>query len=59
MYRWFKVSLNGGRTAVWAKNAEEALNLHAAYNGQLSIFPGTTVTEITEEEAETYYYKIR
>lgn len=59
MYKWFKVSLNGGRTAVWAKSAEEALNLHAAYNGQLSIFPNTTAIEITGDEAETYYYKIR
>lgn len=59
MFKWFRVSLNGGKTAVRAESAEEALNLHAAYNGQLSVYPNTTVIEITDEEAETCYYKIR
>lgn len=58
-YRWYRVSYNGGQTAVRAWTKEEALRLYASYNGQLSIFPGTTVSEITDEEAETFYYKIR
>ena len=59
MYRWFKVCLNGGKTAVRATSADEALRLHAAYSGFLSIIPFTTVEEITEEEAEQCWYKIR
>ena len=58
VYKWFNVSYNGGRKAVKARTAEEALQRYAAYNQQLSIYPGTTVNEITAEEAEGYYYKI-
>ena len=57
-YKWFNVSYNGGSEAVKARTAEEALQRYAAYNQQLSIYPGTTVTEITAEEAKGYYYKI-
>ena len=56
--RWFRVSRNGGRTAVRAFTVQEALERYAAFNGELSVYPGTTVTEITEEEASEYYYRI-
>ena len=58
-YQWFKVSRNGGKTAVKATSKEDALKRHAAYNQQLSVYPGTTAEEISAEEAEKYYYKIR
>ena len=58
-YKWYKVSLNGGKTAVRAISSDEALRLHAAYSGFLSLPPFTTVEEITEEEAEECWYKIR
>ena len=56
--RWFRVSRNGGRTAVRAFTEQEAIERFAAFNGELSVYPGTTVTEITEHEAYEYYHRI-
>lgn len=58
MYRWFKVCRNGGKKAVWAKSKEHALERYMAYSQELHIYPGTTVVEITEEEANECWYKI-
>ena len=59
VFRWYMVRLNGGKTAVRATSLDEALRLYAAHSGFLSIIPFTTVEEITDEEAEKCWCKIR
>lgn len=60
MWKWFKVCYNGGKAAVWAPSEEAALKKYAGYVlRHHHVFPGTTVSEISAEEAETYWYKVR
>ena len=48
MYSWYEVSIKGWKTAIRAKNEDEAKQLWCNFNGYLSELPDMTVQQIDD-----------